>query len=275
MTTVAPYVSRFLSASGVIPWEPDAVAGCRLDASTAMALQIAAVLEEDTAISAAHARSLGLDRAADMGAFLPRWEVEEAEHGGILRALVAATAMPDIRSKAIVAHRRRVAALPLRGLGRFPATGLVYCTLGAAAEHLAITSYTALVARSEHPTVVSSLRAIIRQEGSHLAFFAAAARARGEAMSSAQGRLARRALIRLWQPIGVSSLGWEVWCTRNREWVDDERLRARAARMDALIDTIPHLAGLRLMDRFLHDWDRDAGTISIAAADVLERGPMG
>ena len=263
MTTMPAYASRYLAGSGAIVWDRNAAEACRLDATTTATLQVAAILEEDTAISAAHARSFGLDRAPDLDAFLRVWEPEEAEHGRILRALAGATAgtSRDPRPKTIAKRRRRIAAVSIRCLGRASATGLVYCTLGAAAEYLAVISYTALTAQIQDTTAGSLLRAITHQEGRHLAFFLAAARARGTAISPMQARLARRALLRLWEPIGVSSLGSTAWRALNGHWLDNDSFRARAARMDAMVNTIPGLTGLALMGNFLREWDRTQTTV--------------
>ena len=252
----APYVDRYLRASGLVGWHPAQLGACRVDGDMADALRVAVVLEEDTAISAAQARALGLHRSADLGAFLPTWEREEAEHARALRFLLQLVDGAALRPRSIPIRRRAVARLPVTAAGLLPETALVFCALGVAGEHLAISSYATLASRAEDEPVQSLLAAIAHQEGRHFAFFLAAARARAEMLSTTRGRIARAGLVRFWQPIGVASLDGPKWRALYRTWLNDEGFRARVGRMDRALDTIPHLGGLALMERFLHEWDR-------------------
>lgn len=146
--------------------------------------------------------------------------------------------------------------MPTSWVRVFSPTALVFCALGAAGEYLAIVCYTELAKRTEDRVVESFLRSIIRQEGQHLAFFLAAARVRGEVMSPLNALVARRVLARLWEPIGLASLGQEAWRTLCGGWLDDRRVVERIRMMDPVMDTIPRLEGLNLMATFLSTWDR-------------------
>lgn len=247
------YVERFLRRSGLIDWDGGSLARSRVDPELCRTLHVAALLEQDTDITAHQTRALGLDRAADVAAFLPVWEAEEAEHARALRSLLAYQryAVPERRPAAIPRRRRWVARVPASAVGRLPATGLVYCALGAAAEYVTILTYTELGREVDDPVVGALLRAITRQEGRHFAFFLAAARERAAAMSSANGRIARRALVALWEPVGVPSLGIDAWHAQLGCRLAGPAFRARVEGMDRVVDSIPHLGGLHLMATFL------------------------
>ena len=253
--TAPRYAAKYVDQSGLIRWDRDALSSCRVDEELCRILHVVALLEQDTEISARQARSLGIDRAHDIELFLPRWEREEAEHARAVRFLLAdqTYAAPQPRPKAIPLRRRGVALIPLTAFRRLPQTGLVFCTLGAAAEYVTIVTYTELARDAGPPALVSLLRSIARQEGRHFAFFLAAARARAAAMSSVNGRLARRALASLWEPVGLPSLGLPAWTTLFGRFLDDENFRSRVRVMDRVVDTIPHLAGLELMSTFLRE----------------------
>lgn len=246
---------RFARDAGPIAWDPAELAACRLPPDVAQVLQVAAVLEEDTAISARQGRALGLDRTADIGAFLDVWEQEEAEHGRALGCLLAAQPYdpPPSRPGSISLRRRALVLVPLHVLGRSPVTGFVYGALGAAAEYVAIVIYTELAKRAEAPAVEALLRAIARQEGRHFSFFLAATNARAQTMSPAEGRVARWALVRIWSPVGLASLGERRWRTSLAPLLADADVRARVQRMDRVLDSIPNLDGFELMTTFLRD----------------------
>lgn len=252
-TNLPGHAERFLRRSGVITWHREDLSSCELYQQVSRILHAFAVLEEDTAISARQARSLGLDRSSDIAAFLPVWEQEEAEHGRALRFVLAQQQynFPEPRPKAISLRRRFVALLPATVFRRLPQTELVYCALGAAAEYVTIAAYTEVAKLVEPPAVVALLRSINRQEGRHMAFFLSAARARADATSKFNGALARRVLTSLWEPPGVASLGLSVWRTMFAPLLDNDEFLARAEEMDRVVDTIPHLEGLKLMGTFI------------------------
>lgn len=247
------HLARFARGAGRIDWAPEALATCQLDDDVARLLAVAVLLEEDTAISAAQARALGLDRASDMAAFLTAWEEEEAEHGRALRCLTAGHVVgrPPTRPASSSVRRHGQALVPARLLGRFGPVGVTFCTLGAAAEYVAIIVYTELAKATADPTVVALLRSVIRQEGRHLGFFLAAAQYRAATMPSHEQRLARSLVAHLWSPIGMATLGTEQWWDEIGPLLERPRVRERVVGMDRVVDAVPHLAGLGLMGSFL------------------------
>lgn len=249
------HVARFRAHAGPIAWDAEALAQARLAPGLARILHVAALLEEDTAITTRQGSSLGIDRVDDLAVFLPQWALEEAEHGRALRALLAHRAYePPACRPASVPHRRRLLArVPLHLLGHVPSVPFVFCVLGAAAEYVATSLYAELAGRAEASEVEQLLRSIARQEARHFAFFLAAARLRGEAMSEWEGRASRRVLGAVWEPIGVPTLGRAAWLEVFAAWLDDEHLRHRLEMMDRVVDSVPHLAGMRLMGTFLGD----------------------
>ena len=254
MTTGAPaHAARFLRDAGTVTWDEARLSGARLDPRVSRLLHVVAELEADTSITTRHAHTLGIDRATDVAAFLPQWAAEEAEHARAIRVLLRHQTYdpPRTASPSIQRHRRLVARVPRQMLGRLRATGLVYCTLGAAAEYVTVVVYRELVAMVDDPSVASLLREITRQERRHCAFLLAAARERGSALSPGEARLTRWVLTRMWEPPGVPSLGIDVWRDAFAPLIDDATLRARVEKMDRIVDTIPHLAGMHLMGRFL------------------------
>lgn len=57
----------------------------------------------------------------------------------------------------------------------------------------------------------------------------------------------------MWEPIGVPSLGRPVWERLFGEWMRDEDFVARITMMDRVVDSIPHLCELHLMESFLQE----------------------
>ena len=256
------YLAKYLRYSGLIEWDGKALSACQLDQDLCQLLHTVAVLEDDTALSASQARSLGIDRSADIGAFLPVWEREEAEHAQALRFLLSTQTyeVPPSPPKGNLLRRRLVSLLPTTALHRVAPTELVYCALGAAGEYATIVSYTELAKTIDQPAVASLLRSITRQEGRHFAFFFAAAQARAESMSALSGRAARRVLESIWQPVGVPSLGLTVWRKIFAQLLANEEFRARVEGTDRVIDMIPHLGDLNLMRDFLRNHAPVEGT---------------
>jgi hypothetical protein len=249
------YVESYLRRSGPIAWDPNVLSRSQVEPAPSRMLHVVAQLEADTAISARQGRSLGIDRASDVAAFLPSWEQEEAEHARAIRFLLSHQSYaPPLPGPATISRRRRVIArLPAGVLRRAPQPALVYLTLGAAAEYVTIVVYSELARVVEDPAVAHLLRDIARQEGRHFAFFLAAARARAEKMSTTNTRVARRMLSAVWEPPGVPSIGLSAWRTAFDPLLRNDAVCARVATMDRIVDTIPPFADLGLMRGFLHN----------------------
>jgi rubrerythrin len=252
---VPEHAARFLRDAGPVPWDESRLVAAHVDEPACRILHVVSGLEADTEITTRHARTLGIDRADDVSAFLDVWAAEEAEHAHALGALLAHQTYraPEPAPASIERRRRLVALLPRQVLGRLPQTGLLYCALGAAAEYVTIAVYDELSGLVDDPAVDDLLRSISRQERRHCAFFLSAARARARAMSSVNGRLTRRVLVEMWDPPGVPSLGLAAWRDAFAPFLADAELRARVLEMDRVVDSIPHLEGLDLMLNFLRD----------------------
>jgi hypothetical protein len=250
---VPAHAWAYLRRAGPIAWDPDVLARSRVEPDLCRILHVVAQLEADTAISARQGRSLGVDRTSDVAAFLPSWEQEEAEHARALRFLLShqsyAPARPAPASLAL--RRRAVARLPTGVLRRAPQPPLVYLVLGAAAEYVTIVVYSELARAAADPAVAQLLRDIARQEGRHFAFFIAASRVRARTISAMNARISRRVLKAVWEPPGVPSLGLSAWQTVFDPLLRNDGIRARVARMDRVLDSISHFAGLDLMHDFL------------------------
>jgi len=253
--TLPEHATRFLREAGLVPWDEPACTAAHVDPQVCRVLHVVAQLEADTAITTQHARTLGIDRAGDVAAFLPQWAAEEAEHARAICDLLSHQRYePPVAAPAAIARRRRlVARLPRQLFGRLRGTGLLYCTLGAAAEYVTVIVYRELLAMVDDPAVAELLRAITRQERRHCAFFLTAARKRAQEISSIEARLTRRVLAQIWEPPGVPSLGIDAWRDAFAPFIDDVQLRARVEEVDRIVDTIPHLAGMQLMQRFLEE----------------------
>lgn len=249
------YTQRALRGAGKIHWDSERLAGSSIHPDLARILHVGALLEDDTAITVRHADSLGLSRSRDLAQFLPMWDEEEAEHGRALHFLLGRQQYtpPEAAPASISRRRRALSRLPLSAVGRFPQTPFLFCVLGAAAEYVATVTYHELIKRVDDPSVTQLLRDITRQEARHFAFFLAAAKHRGAALSATNGRIARRALTAMWEPIGVPSLGRPVWERLFGEWMRDEDFVARITMMDRVVDSIPHLCELHLMESFLQE----------------------
>lgn len=260
MVTVAAsapgdYLGRFMRHAGLITWVSTDLALARLDAQTCRVLHVAAQLEDDTAITVRQGRTLGIERDDDIAAFLPVWDAEESVHADALRALLESQCYePPLASPPSISRRRRVVArVPARFLGRLPQTTFLFCVLGAAAEYLAMVTYTEVAKRIDDRNVVNLLHDIVRQEARHFAFLLAAAQQRGTTLSALHARVARRVLVALWEPIGVPSLGRSSWDELFAPWIAEPHFAGRLRMMDRVVDSIPHLDGLHLMERFLAD----------------------
>lgn len=248
------YLNRFQQHAGLITWRDTEFSEVQLASDISRILHVAALLEEDTVITVKHAHTLGLTRAPDIREFLPQWDKEEAEHGHALRCLLAnQTYDPPEPTRHTISMRRRVVSkLPAQPLSIFPHTSYLFCVLGAAAEYVATVMYGEL-AKNSPPVVSNLLKLIARQEARHFHFFLIAAKQRGQKMSTRNGLIAARLLSKMWTPIGVSTLGLDVWNQIFSAWLNDLEIRRRLVMMDRVLDSVPHLNGLHLMQRFLDE----------------------
>jgi hypothetical protein len=187
--------------------------------------------------------------------FLTVWNYEEMWHGQAIGRVLAAHGEPqgpgriaDVRRRLGV--RDRLSPV-LHALGStlagdtFPA---VHMTWGAINEWTTQAGYARLIDRARHPVLTDLLSRIMRQEGRHIAFYAAEAECRLSASRRAQ-RLCRAALRRLWRPVGAGVMPRSEVAFMVRELFGDDGGRAIAQRIDHRVDGLPGLDGLRLVER--------------------------
>ncbi len=127
----------------------------------------------------------------------------------------------------------------------FPA---VHMAWGAVNEWTTQAGYARLIDRARHPVLTDLLSRIMRQEGRHIAFYAAEAERRLASSRRAQ-RLCRAALRRLWRPVGAGVMPRSEVAFMVRELFGDDGGRAIAQRIDHRVDNLPGLEGLRLVER--------------------------
>ncbi|MDP8929477.1 MAG: ferritin-like domain-containing protein [Actinomycetota bacterium] len=123
----------------------------------------------------------------------------------------------------------------------------VYVTWGAVNELSTLTAYQALIERTNHPILVDLLRAIVKDERRHFAFYRAQARMR-LACSARARRLTRWAMEHLWDPVGTGVRPQQETDFLITSLFSDERGLAAVRRMDDTIGQLPGLEGTRLLE---------------------------
>jgi rubrerythrin len=171
-------------------------------------------------------RDLLATRAAldpDVSAFLSCWVYEELWHGEAFSRFLGEAGYRLPPDEALVAsehpypsrsERNRWIRNVLAGKGYVSHLGTmlgsalsrdfvtIHMTWGAANELTTLSAYHRLIAKTEHPQLVRMLRAIIKDERRHFAFYRAQARMRLARSTSAQ-RLVRWTMDHLWAPVGT------------------------------------------------------------------------
>jgi hypothetical protein len=186
--------------------------------------------------------------------FLTMWNYEEHWHGDALGRVLAAhgESAGASRIRKTRAARRRLDRLRpmafLLGSSIIPDMTALALTWGAINEWTTQAGYGRLAARADHPALTALLRRIMRQEGRHIAFYAAEARKRLSASPTTQ-RLTRFALRRYWAPVGTGVRPPEEVSFMVDYLFGDEDGAASAERIDRNIDRLPGLAGLSLAER--------------------------
>jgi hypothetical protein len=194
-------------------------------------------------------------RDPDITTFLTVWSYEEMWHGQAIGRVLAAHdethgagRIADLRRRLGV--RDRLSPM-LHALGStlageaFPA---VHMAWGAVNEWTTQAGYARLIDRARHPVLTDLLSRIMRQEGRHIAFYAAEAERRLSGSRRAR-HLCRTALRRLWRPVGAGVMPRSEVAFMVRELFGDDGGRAIAQRIDRRIDGLPGLDGLRLVER--------------------------
>jgi hypothetical protein len=203
----------------------------------------------------------------DVTEFLTLWNFEEHWHGeAIARVLTAHgwPAGPERVREVLAAAKSKGRLRPLvffLGNAVLPELVTVSMTWGMVNELTTQAGYGILARREGHPLLSALLGRIMRQEGGHIAFYTAQARARLEASPRAR-RVTRLALQRLWKPVGhgvrpVAETDFVV-----RHLFSSPEGREAAARIDRNIARLPGLEGLHPVTSAV---DRVAGQARLAA----------
>ena len=184
--------------------------------------------------------------------FLTLWNHEELWHGEALARVLAAHDEPGGPDRVASMRRRlgwRITASPLLWMGFSAMTRhflAIHMTFGVVNEWTTQAGYVRLAAEARHPVLDELLRRIMRQEGTHIAFYRSHAVERLEASERAQ-RTTRRAVRALWSPVGASVMPEAETRHLVGTLFSGADGRAVADRIDRRVDALPGLDGLGLM----------------------------
>jgi rubrerythrin len=201
----------------------------------------------------------------DVTAFLACWVYEELWHGEAfseflggagwelapdLERVTADSAYPSRLPRNQWIRRRLGAKGRLSHVGTMLGSAVMddfvalHMTWGAANELSTLTSYHRMIAKTGHPELVSLLKAIIKDERRHFAFYRAQARLR-LARSAAARRITRWAMDHLWAIVGTGVRPQAETDFVVVELFGDGDGRAAALEMDRTIGELPGWAGAR------------------------------
>jgi hypothetical protein len=187
--------------------------------------------------------------------FLSCWVYEEMWHGEaigqVLEAHGEVAGAPRVAALRY-GHRRRQALTTLSTIASAAFAGRAFIALhmtwGAVNEWTTQAGYARLSETAAHPTLRELLRRIMRQEGTHIDFYASEAARRLAASSKAQ-HLTRFALSHWWRPVGSGVMP-------NREvgflvhyLFDGDMGREILERIDRRVDRLPGQHDLHLLER--------------------------
>ena len=252
--TELDYVEEFLRSWGPVQWS-SAVAESKISPDLRNLIEAVAMVEANTVVEARKAQTAGLFKHHDLATFFPIWEAEEGEHARALKYLLShdTNAAAHERIKSRGEHlRHRLSPLVLFCSRALPGVDLAFCALAAAAEYVTIVTYGDVSKRSESPQHKRLFLDIARQEGRHMRFYLAAAKARSHAYGRCAHIVARLILRYLWRPVGVNPLGAAGWQQAFAPLLQDPGFVVRVLKMDSVIDSVPGLEGLRLMQTYLN-----------------------
>ena len=222
-----------------------------LDAETVRAFRYMQGVESYTPF---YLRSLLATRAAyepEIAAFLSGWVYEETGHGLAIAALLEANGTPVVAPAAgRESLRERITAAGAAWVSHVRRDfAAVHMLWGAINELTAVTAYRRLARRSGHPVVVDLCARLARDEARHFSFYFEQARRRLAAPRTQ--RLARWLVSRFWAPVGSGVLPESEAQFLAAPLFGDDEGRAAARKVDETIHTLPGLAGLPLLGRWL------------------------
>jgi rubrerythrin len=146
----------------------------------------------------------------------------------------------------------------------------IHMTWGAANELTTLNAYHRLIAKTEHPQLIAMLRAIIKDERRHFAFYRAQARLR-LARSEGTRRMTRWAMDNLWAPVGTGVRPQAETDFVVASLFGDEAGRLAVEDMQATMAELPGLEGARFLVRAAAAAGRRSGTRAADRAPELQR----
>ncbi len=185
--------------------------------------------------------------------FLSCWVYEELWHGDAIARVLAAHGEPAGAARIAPlrrGHRRRQALSTLSTIASSAFAGgafvAVHMTWGAVNEWTTQAGYARLADTADHPTLRELLRRIMKQEGTHVDFYASEAARRLAASPRAQ-RLTRYTLSRWWRPVGSGVMPPREVRFLAEYLFSGSRGTAMAERIDRRVDRLPGQADLHLV----------------------------
>ena len=223
----------------------------------------------------------------DVTAFLSCWVYEELWHGEAFSRFLgqagyelapdregvdATTAYPSRAPRNMWIRRKLGSKGYLGHIGTLLGSTLmkdfvaVHMTWGAANELSTLTAYHRVIANTRHPELINLLNAVIKDERRHFAFYRAQARMR-LARSASTRRAVRWVMEHLWSIVGTGVRPQEETDFIVVHLFGDADGLAASDEMDAIMDELPGLDGLRLF----HGARREA----LSRADRISAKPPG
>jgi hypothetical protein len=187
--------------------------------------------------------------------FLSCWAYEEMWHGEAIGAVLEAHG--EVAGAPRVAalrhgHRRRQAFSTLSTIASAAFAGKAFVALhmtwGAVNEWTTQAGYARLSETAGHPTLRELLRRIMKQEGTHIDFYASEA-ARRLAESPKAQRLTRFALSHWWRPVGSGVMPKREVGFLVNYLFDGQKGREILERIDRRVDRLPGQRDLHLLQR--------------------------
>jgi hypothetical protein len=187
--------------------------------------------------------------------FLSCWVFEEMWHGEAIGRVLAAhgerAGAPRIAALRR-GRRRREAVTTLSTIAGSAFSGRAFIALhmtwGAINEWTTQAGYARLSETAGHPTLRELLRRIMRQEGSHIGFYASEASRRLSGSAKAR-RLTRFALTHLWRPVGSGVMPRREVGFLVGYLFSGEKGREILERIDRRVDMLPGQQDLHLLTR--------------------------
>ncbi len=214
-------------------------------------------------------------RDPEITTFLTFWSFEEYWHGEAIATVLRAHGEQAGASRVRELRRTRRVAEAIKpfthGLASMivgPSMTAVHMTWGAINEWTTQAGYARLAQRCDHPVLAEMLRRIMRQEGRHIDFYAAQASKRLADNRRAQW-LTRQALTRFWAPVGSDVMPEPEVCHLISFLFGGDDGAAMTARIDRRIDTLPGLAGLRLVGTARDSMTGELGDHRSKRLDIL------